>query len=102
MQTQSDSRFRTVAILKTRPENAAELREHLLALVDPSRQDEGCITYILHEAINRPGVFVFYEGWEDEAAIDAHIATDKLQRLKEITDRLLIEPEDIYYMNILK
>jgi len=102
MAISGESRFRTVAILKTSPENAAELRGHLLALVEPSRADPGCVTYILHEVIDSPGTFVFYEGWEDIAAIDAHIATEKLQRLREVCKRLLIEPEKIYYLNLLK
>ena len=102
MSIESNSRFRAVAILKTKPENADELRRHLLALVEPSRKEEGCITYILHEVIDRPGVFVFYEGWESIEAHDAHIATDKLRNLKSVLGNLLIEPEDIYYMNILK
>jgi quinol monooxygenase YgiN len=94
--------FRTVAILKTDEEHADELRQHLLTLVEPSRADPGCVKYILHEVIDKPGVFVFYEGWEDIAAIDAHIATEKLQRLSEVCERLLIEPQQIFYMNVLK
>jgi quinol monooxygenase YgiN len=94
-------RFRTVAILDSKPEYVAELRALLLALVEPSRKDEGCTTYVLHEVIGDPNKFLFYEGWSDIAALDAHVATPKLQHAQERFEKWLARPVTIYQMNVL-
>jgi quinol monooxygenase YgiN len=41
-----------------------KLKELLLTLIEPSRSDEGCIDYELHQAIDEPALFIFYETWE--------------------------------------
>jgi quinol monooxygenase YgiN len=42
-------------------------------------KDEGCITYVFHQQRDNPQAFVVYEQWQDQEALDAHIA--HLQRL---------------------
>lgn len=45
-----------------------ELRKDLLALVEPSREEEGNRRYNLFEDRNEPGLFVFVEEWESSEA----------------------------------
>jgi quinol monooxygenase YgiN len=61
-----------VAILKAKPGQESELRQALLTLIPPVLQEPGCIQYTLHESLDHPGHFVFYEAWADQAAIDRH------------------------------
>lgn len=93
--------FRTVAILKSKPEHVDELRALLLNLVEPSRQDRGCVVYVLHAVIGDPCQFLFYEGWSGIEALDAHVATPKLQHALEMFEKWLVEPVKIYQMNVL-
>jgi quinol monooxygenase YgiN len=38
-----------------------------------------------------PGVFIFYESWVDQAALDRHFATPHFQALGATFDRILLE-----------
>ena len=49
-----------------------ELRTQLLALVDASRAEPGCVKYDLHENPDEPGKFLFYEIWKDDDAFVYH------------------------------
>ena len=41
-------------------------------LIASSKQEEGCISYNLHEDINDENIMTFIEEWEDKQAIDFH------------------------------
>ncbi|MCT4784621.1 MULTISPECIES: putative quinol monooxygenase [Exiguobacterium] len=83
------------AILKAHPGKEGELRQALDAVIPPSRQEEGCLTYVLHESIDEPGTFVFYEKYEDEAALDHHINSPHYQAYRTAAETLLAV-RDVY------
>jgi quinol monooxygenase YgiN len=64
-----------VAKLIVREDAVDVVKTQLLKLVEPTRQEEGCIEYRLHQDNTDPGVFIFYENWESMAALDRHITT---------------------------
>lgn len=61
-----------VVALKARAGKEDELRRDLLALVEPSRREEGNIRYDLFEDQSDPGRFVFVEEWASEQARAKH------------------------------
>jgi quinol monooxygenase YgiN len=63
------------ATIKALAGQESSVRAALLDLVGPSRDEPGCICYNLHESIDEPGLFIFYEQWTDQAAFDAHCET---------------------------
>ncbi|WP_036194177.1 putative quinol monooxygenase [Nocardioides aequoreus] len=67
-----------IASMKAAPGKEDELREALQALVEPTSQEEGYVNYDLHESVEEPGTFFFYENWESAAHLDAHLATPHL------------------------
>lgn len=50
-------------------------------LVELTRQEPLCISYDLHVDQKDPGHFVFIETWPDQAALDAHCASEHFRRL---------------------
>lgn len=40
--------------------------------VELSRKETGCVNYWLFEDTFEPGIFFFYEEWQDRAAVDLH------------------------------
>lgn len=70
-----------VARFTAKPGSEDALAAELLALVEPTRNEAGCINYDLHRDPDRPGEFVFYENFVDMAALEAHAAEPYLQRL---------------------
>jgi len=64
------------------PDDKTGVAERLLAeLRDASRKEAGCRGFYVSRSITDPRVFVLYELWDDQAALDAHYATSHFQRL---------------------
>ena len=60
---------------RAQPGKREELKAALLALVAPTRAEEGCLLYDLHEDTEDADAFCFYEVWRDKAAHAAHDGT---------------------------
>jgi quinol monooxygenase YgiN len=84
-----------VATLKAKPGKEEATRNALLGLVDPTRSEPGCVQYDLHESTETPGVFVFFEKWVDQDALEQHLEKPYLRALSARVDELLSEPPDI-------
>lgn len=83
------------AILKAHSGKESELRQALNKVIPPSRQEEGCLAYVLHESIDAPGTFVFYEKYRDETALDHHINSAHYQAYRQAAETLLAV-RDVY------
>ncbi len=83
-----------MARLTARPETVAAMQTLLLSLIEPTRQERGCLRYeLLHNAAD-PTDFTFVEAWVDAAALDAHSATPHLQAvLAQVPPLLAIAPD---------
>ena len=58
--------------MQAREGRAAEVERLLLACVQPSRAEDGCLSYVLHRSLDEAGRFVFVERWADRDAIERH------------------------------
>lgn len=55
------------------------------ALTEASLQQEGCVSYDIFESATRADVLMFCETWKDQAALDAHAASEVFaKRVAEI------------------
>ena len=84
-----------VARCKAKPGKEAVVRKEILALVEPTRAEAGCINYDLHVATDDPTQFLLYENWTSKADLDQHLATPYLERFKALAPELLAGPIDI-------
>ncbi|MEO6802130.1 MAG: putative quinol monooxygenase [Granulicella sp.] len=57
------------------PEDHEQVREHMRALTQGSRQEPGCISYIAHFVEDDASTTLIYEQYTDQAALEAHRAT---------------------------
>jgi quinol monooxygenase YgiN len=57
------------------PQNLDRFRPHMLAMLQASRAEDGCIEYSYAEDVAEPGLIRVFEVWSDQAALDAHFAT---------------------------
>jgi quinol monooxygenase YgiN len=78
-----------VAYMKAAPGKRDELKAELEALIEPTSKEDGYVNYDLHQGIEDPDTFIFYENWESAAALDAHLATPHLVRFADIMHGLL-------------
>jgi quinol monooxygenase YgiN len=54
------------------PKDHDKVAEMVRALIAPTHQEPGCVTYIPHFVADDPTTVLFYEQYKDEAALDAH------------------------------
>jgi quinol monooxygenase YgiN len=70
------------AVIYTFPaDKTAEAERTLVELRDASRAEPGCITFDVSRSVEDENVFVLYEEWHDQTALDIHYATEHFARL---------------------
>lgn len=67
-----------VATMRAAEGRTDELRAALEALVEPTSQEEGYVNYDLHQGVEDPRFFTFYENWLSGDHLDAHLAAPHL------------------------
>jgi quinol monooxygenase YgiN len=88
----TDESFALVVEFRAAPGRVDELRETLLAAVEPTRAEAGCLRYDLHVGLDDPQVLAFYEIWESPAHHAAHDGTEHIATLRAALPGLLAEP----------
>ncbi|MGH9784506.1 MAG: putative quinol monooxygenase, partial [Terriglobia bacterium] len=63
--------------------------------LSPTRAEDGCINYDMHESMDSAGEFLFHENWTSRKALDRHLAAAHVQNLLRRADQLLAEPVEI-------
>ena len=93
MPTPTDDRrdlLTVIAHMRAAPGKRDELRAALEALVEPTSKEQGYVNYDLHQGIEDPDRFFFYENWESDADLDAHLDAPHLRdfaaRISELLD----------------
>jgi quinol monooxygenase YgiN len=84
-----------MAKVEARPEHIEQVKEECLALVTPSRREEGCLTYDLYQAEDDPAVFLFYESWRSREDLERHLESPHCTRFDRNTSGQLAAPEEI-------
>ena len=64
--------IRVVAILTAKAGKESQVEQILRACVQPSRTEDGCLSYVLNRCIEQAGRFVFVERWASHEAIARH------------------------------
>jgi quinol monooxygenase YgiN len=69
------------AAVKAKAGQEEAVKEVLLAMVQPTRQEAGCLCYNLHQSKSDPTQFMFYEQWASKEALDAHGKTPHMKAM---------------------
>jgi quinol monooxygenase YgiN len=93
--------LRVVARIIALPDKVDEVRSLLDQLIEPTREESGCISYELLQNKSQPGDFTFVEEWESDEALDTHMGTAHVQDAISGTAGLLVEPPDIRRYRLL-
>lgn len=70
------SKLTVVAKVVAKTDSVKTVKAELMRLIEPTRKEEGCIEYNLHQDNENPAVFVFYETWESLACLESHMSSD--------------------------
>ncbi|GFE68635.1 putative quinol monooxygenase [Chroococcus sp. FPU101] len=94
--------IRVIAKVISLPNTLDETKTLLISLVEPTRQEKGCLNYELWQNQENPTEFSFVEEWEDQAALEAHFLTPHfIEARKKIDELLVIQPQIHRYTLII-
>ena len=85
------SQLTIVAKVTAKNESVESVKGELMKLVAPTREEEGCIDYNLHQDNDNPALFIFYENWESAACLEKHIQSDHYKAYIRAVDGLIEE-----------
>ncbi len=74
-----------VAVATAKQGQSAALKSQLLELLAPTRAEEGCIEYVLHDNADDSSSFVFVERWESLELLEKHLASPHLQNFVKVS-----------------
>jgi quinol monooxygenase YgiN len=89
---------RVIARAVARKGKEDQLRALLQGMLIPTRAEPGCKSYELYES-DSTGRFYFDETWENQAALDEHLATPHFKHLEQTIGELLNEPFEVNILN---
>lgn len=91
----SGKNITVVATFQAKPGKEAELRQALIGLVAPTRQEAGCLNYDLHVLPEEPAKFLFHENWTTKAHLDAHLQSPHIKALLPRVPELAVAKPEI-------
>jgi quinol monooxygenase YgiN len=90
-----------IVILRAKEGQETLLEAELRALVNPTRKEEGCLTYELHHSADAPGGFLLREVWAAREDHAAHTNTRHFLRWNARKDSLLASRDATFWKQIV-
>lgn len=97
-----DSGVRVVARFISRPESIETVKQILSEMVDPTRAEEGCVTYELLQNPDDPADFTFVEAWTSLDALERHAAAEHIKNGQMRVRDHLSDASDIRVYTLIK
>lgn len=86
----------TLAIIFTaRVDKVSELRDALVALVEPTLKEPGCLNYELSQLEENKEQFIMYEKWENQGYLERHLQQKHVVEFKNKMEALLFELPEV-------
>ncbi len=90
-----------VAEMVAKPGREDDLKRELLALIEPTRKEDGCVQYDLHQGESDSCRFVFFENWKSKEHLERHLDSPHLRAFNGVAAELLAEaPRVMLYRRI--
>ena len=86
-----------LARVRAKPGKESEVLRELQSIVGPSRKDDGCLSYDLHQSQTDRVLFMFHENWVSRTHLDQHLSKPDLQATFKRLEPLVAEPPEITF-----
>lgn len=87
----SERSLTIIARFLVKPEKLELVKSSLLSIIEPTRAEEGCIQYDLHQDNENPNIFLFFELWENRELWQNHINNTHIKEHQARTEGCLEE-----------
>ena len=74
------------------------LKKQVLALVEPTKKEQGCLRYELNQDLENSNLFIFVEEWENHELWSKHMDNTHLQAFVKATNGAL-EKLEVYQLS---
>jgi len=91
-----------VAKLNVKPEKVKAFTEAAKEIIEKSNKEPGCKSYQLYQDPYDNTKFVFVEEYKNQAAVDAHFASDYFKAFGPKISDLVAEPGEIKIISVAK
>jgi quinol monooxygenase YgiN len=98
----SDNGMMIIAKLTIKPEKIKDFIAVGKEMVEKSNKESGCKSYQLYQDPYSNNKFVFVEEYKNQAAVDAHFATDYFKAFGPKIKDLVAEPTKIKIISVAK
>ncbi len=90
-----NSPVRVLAFLEAKEGKRQELLNILVPIVEPSRKEEGNISYVLNSSTENPNEIMFDEVWSSKDTFDKHYESPQSYKNREKVGGLLVRPMEV-------
>lgn len=80
------SKLTIVANIIAKQDKIEVVKSELIKLIEPTRLEEGCIDYNLHQDNENPAHFVFLENWTSRELLQKHLQSEHIAAYKAATE----------------
>ena len=87
----SNQHLTIIAKVLAKEDKRELVKSELLKLVEPTRAEEGCINYDLHQDEKNPNLFWFHENWTNRALLEKHMNSAHLAACGKATEGAMEE-----------
>ncbi|MFX4303598.1 putative quinol monooxygenase [Alicyclobacillus tolerans] len=77
-----------------KPGTSEQVQAALMEMKSLVQKESGCLLYLVNRSLENPDVFLLFEQYENEQALEAHAETDYFQRLVKETILPLLAKRD--------
>ncbi|WP_230657164.1 putative quinol monooxygenase [Psychrobacter sp. I-STPA10] len=82
----SNTPLTIVANIIAKEDKIELVKTELSKLIAPTRAEQGCISYDMHQNNENPAHFVFYETWQDEAVMQQHLDSQHVKDFLAVSE----------------
>lgn len=90
-----NSPVRVLAFLEAKDGKRQELLNILVSIVEPSRKEEGNISYVLNSSTENPNEIMFDEVWSSMGTFVKHYESPQSYQNRERVGGLLVRPMEV-------
>lgn len=84
------SQLTIVAHIQAHPDHVDLLKAALEKLIAPTRAEQGCLQYDLHQDSSDPAHFMFYENWTSRALWQTHMGAPHVAAHRAATEGMVL------------
>jgi quinol monooxygenase YgiN len=92
MQSLKSDERHIICTVRAKEPDREKVKELLLGLIAPAREEAGCLYYDLYQQADEPNTFYIVDGWESAEAVAAHTEHPNVPRIVEQLLPLLAFP----------